>query len=99
MSKSTRTAPKYLAFVRAHACCACVHGTPIEAHHFGPRGVGLKADDFHAVPLCARCHRAFHDRGSLPNLTRTETERDFWRAQSVLHVEWIRRDRDDGDAF
>lgn len=87
MSKPGRS-PQYLAYIRLQPCVGCVHGTPIEAHHFGPRGVGQKADDLHAVPLCVRCHAYFHSHGTLPDLTRVETERDFYAAQCLLLVAW-----------
>jgi hypothetical protein len=55
--------PAYLAFVREHACCACGAEGPSDAHHFGPRGLGEKTDDFRTAPLCRRCHDEWHARG------------------------------------
>lgn len=57
--------PGYLAEVRALRCAA-PHGPtacqgPIEAHHMGERGLGQKAADDTAVPLCRYHHRAWHD--------------------------------------
>jgi hypothetical protein len=84
----------YLAFVRERDCCArdgvftsC--DGPIEAHHFGPRGMGQKADDWYAVPLCQYCHRHFHDHGQLPHLNRADTEDLFAAAQRELLLEWL----------
>ena len=91
--KPSRKAPRYLAYVRTHDCCSCVRGTPIEAHHFGPGGMGLKADDFHAVPLCRGCHRYFHDTGFLPGSNRIETVSTFYETQARLLVAWLRRER------
>ncbi len=34
---------------------------PIEAHHAGERGLGQRAADDTAIPLCRRCHRNYHD--------------------------------------
>jgi hypothetical protein len=48
---------KYLAFVRTHPCCACGRMRWVEAAHTGPHGLGQKAPDRDAVPLCVRCHR------------------------------------------
>lgn len=48
---------KYLAFVRSHSCCACSSWRQVEAAHTGMRGLGQKADDSTAIPLCLRCHR------------------------------------------
>lgn len=56
----------YLAFVRLHPCCSCGATRDIEAHHTGRRGMGQKAADSTAVPLCRGCHRYFHDHGHLP---------------------------------
>jgi hypothetical protein len=33
---------------------------PVEAHHAGPRGMGQKAPDDTAIPLCTRHHRDWH---------------------------------------
>ena len=97
--KTNRRAPAYLAFVRRHDCCWCHRGSPIEAHHFGPRGTGLKADDYHAVPLCTVCHRMFHDRGTFTGQTRAETESLLWQTQARLLVEWLRtKSQDTGGA-
>jgi hypothetical protein len=96
--KPSRRTPKYLAYIREQACCACVRGTPIEAHHFGPRGTGIKADDYHAVPLCTRCHRHFHDTGNIPHHTRDQTELVLWRAQAWLLVKWLRREQPSDEA-
>lgn len=57
--------PEYPALVRQLPCAArflnhqCADR--IEAHHMGTRGLGQKADDRTAVPLCRRAHRAWHD--------------------------------------
>ena len=53
-------APHYLVFVRQLPCVSCGL-QPSEAHHFGPRGMGQKTDDYRAVPLCRTCHQKFHD--------------------------------------
>lgn len=48
--------PKYLSFVRDHACCFCQRGGRSEAHHYGPRGMSQKTDDYRSVPACRECH-------------------------------------------
>ena len=60
--------PDYLAWIRTLRCvvCARLSGgfTVIEAAHtnaLGPRGLGQKASDFSAVPLCAGHHRDYPD--------------------------------------
>lgn len=53
--------PAFLKFVRKLRCCA--PGAPstcqgwIEANHAGRRGVGQRAHDETAIPLCAKHHR------------------------------------------
>jgi hypothetical protein len=56
--------PKYLNFIRAIGWCLacgrqCVRwsGKPrAQAAHIGPHGLGQKASDYDAVPLCGECH-------------------------------------------
>lgn len=76
--------PAYLAFVREQPCCVCRAPAPSDPHHFGPRGIGQKTDDRRTAPLCADCHRCFHDTGSLPGLSRVEAECVLYRAQVDL---------------
>jgi len=59
---------EYLAWIRTLGClvCARVNGgvTVIEAAHtnaLGARGIGQKASDFSAVPLCSGHHREYPD--------------------------------------
>ncbi len=58
----------HLAFVRSLPC-ACCHREPAgEAHHLlrvqaGARGMGLKAADRWAIPLCQEHHTALHRHG------------------------------------
>ena len=68
---------KYLAHVRTLPCCLCGDDVTVEAHH--PRvasaddgkrytGMGEKASDRWAVPLCGKHHRQLHSMN----------EREFW---------------------
>jgi hypothetical protein len=50
----------YLAFVRRFPCVGCGSSRLIEAAHFGPHGIGQKASDLDALPLCRACHREYH---------------------------------------
>lgn len=59
---SPARAPHYLAFVRGLDCAFCGAPAPSEAHHFGPRAVGQKTDDYRTVPACQKCHAAKHDK-------------------------------------
>ena len=63
--------PAYLEMVRREPCCGCGKAGPSHAHHqHGEpgtlKGMGLKAPDSTAVPLCAGCHNAYHATGKLP---------------------------------
>lgn len=49
--------PKFLKFVRILCCIVCGSYRYVEAAHFGPRGLGQKADDTDALPLCHKCHQ------------------------------------------
>lgn len=64
---------RHLAYVREKDC-AIVPRTftpcngPIQAHHLlrpwsGYRGMGMKAGDENAIPLCAQHHHELHQRG------------------------------------
>lgn len=60
--------PEYLAWIRTLPCLVCSRvtagGTVIEAAHtnaLGYRGVGQKASDFSAIPLCSWHHRIGRD--------------------------------------
>ena len=57
---------RYLAFIRRFACAACGSARLVEAAHFGPHGLGQKAPDADALPLCIHCHRL--DGDSLHNV-------------------------------
>lgn len=76
MKPKPRTArdAKYLAWLRTLPCCACHRPPPSEASHHGRRGIGLKASDHEALPLCSACHRAHHDQGSIPLIRHLERE-------------------------
>lgn len=90
MPKVDRRAPAYLAFVREQPCCWCGHRAPSDPHHFGPRGIGRKADDLHTVPLCRACHDHFHDHRAFPGATTEATALRIWRVQAELMVKWQR---------
>ena len=50
----------YLAWIRTLPCILCGTSAGVEAGHtnaLGPRGLGQKASDFSAIPLCADHHR------------------------------------------
>ena len=47
--------PRYLAWIRTLPYAVC--GGQAEAAHTGPHGMGQKASDYSATPLCWRDHR------------------------------------------
>jgi hypothetical protein len=53
--------PRYLAFIRTLPCAVCGTRRNIEAAHTGPRGLGQKAPDTSAIPLCVKHHRTGSD--------------------------------------
>ena len=54
--------PEFLDHVRRLPCCARgEHFGHTEAHHAGSRGLGQRASDMTAIPLCTGHHRAWHD--------------------------------------
>jgi len=46
----------YLEWIHTLPCLCCGRG-PVEAHHFGPRGLGQKVSDRSTIPLCPEHHR------------------------------------------
>lgn len=72
--RSRKHNEEYLALVRKQPCCICGDDISVEAHH--PRmtaGMGQKADDDLAVPLCGRHHRELHRMN----------EREFWASYGL----------------
>ena len=76
----------YLRWVRTQRCRA--PGAPagcagaVEAHHAGRHGVGQRAHDRTAVPLCRAHHRAWHDaRGPFEGWT--ANQRRGWAIEVV----------------
>lgn len=88
--KIDRKAPSYLAFMREQECCWCRRPGPSDPHHFGKRGTGQKADDYHTVPLCRACHEYFHARGTFRGAMREEAALRIWHVQAVLMATWMR---------
>lgn len=55
----------YLSWVKQQPCVACGHPVS-DAHHvkgYGLSGMGAKASDLTAFPLCRTCHSDLHDNG------------------------------------
>lgn len=65
--------PKHLEWLRRQPCCECGAQPPSHPHHRPGGGKGRKTHDREAIPLCARCHREFHDlNGRFKGWTRPE---------------------------
>jgi len=81
----------YLERVRLLGCRAfglsqC--GGRVEAHHAGARGLGQRAHDRTAIPLCSWHHRAWHDaRGPFADWDRAR--RRAWAEAEVAAVQAI----------
>jgi len=65
--------PAWLAWVRNLPCCSCGAPPPNHPHHSTGGGMGMKSGDRETMPLCFRCHRAFHDgSGKFDGWTRAQ---------------------------
>ena len=66
MKKRDGMSASHLALVRKLPCCVCLSDEGCQAHHLGiseERGIGQKASDQWAVPLCVMCHARLHTFG------------------------------------
>lgn len=87
----------YMAHVRTFECCGCGM-RPVEAHHHGPHAMGQKTDDSRCIPLCARCHRGYHDTGKIPSIL-AEYQDEVTRAAQVECLRaWFTHKEIDADA-
>jgi hypothetical protein len=72
----------YLRFIRRQPCVICGRTWGIESAHTGQRGLGQKADDMLALPLCREHHRtgntAYHKLG-----------KRFWSRHGLNRAELI----------
>lgn len=83
---------EYLAFVRRQACLLCDRDG-VDAHHYGPHGLGVKAPDWLAVPLCRWHHEDVHQRkgdaAHLLDMTEAELDQFVAVAQRDMLVAWL----------
>lgn len=68
-----------LEWVRSQPCCVCARNDGCENHHVRSGGTGRKADARWIVPLCAWCHRRYHNIGKLSLLQWANRENDGLR--------------------
>ena len=86
--------PDYLTFIHALNCVACERGEiivyvgyrakPIHAHHAGIRGLGQKAGDDTAIPLCQEHHQTGKDAVHVMG-------KRFWQHHGLNKEDLIRR--------
>lgn len=73
----------YLKRVRGESCLSCGSPFDVQAHHLRHaerRGMGRKASDIWAVPLCVTCHMNCHTLGR---------ESDWWSAHTRIDpIDW-----------
>jgi hypothetical protein len=84
--------PRFLAFVREHACCGCDSSGDVDAHHWarrGQKGLATKPSDFSTVPLCRRCHDMWHTTGELPRMNGPQSKFWFLAKQVDLLIAWV----------
>lgn len=65
---TAQSEPAFLAWVRTQPCCVRAFGCQgrIEAHHAGKNpGLGMKAPDNTAVPLCQKHHSEITDHSGM----------------------------------
>jgi hypothetical protein len=73
---------EYLRWIRTQSCRGCGRCAPSEAHHAGKRGLGQRAHDHTAIPLCRDCHRAWHDCRA-PFAGWARAEREAWAEAQI----------------
>ena len=81
---TSKKIPAYLNHIRGIPCLVCLNVA--EAHHLmitGGRGMGMKAGDDKAVPLCHRHHMMLHAMGN---------EYKFWELHEVDAVDWAEKE-------
>jgi hypothetical protein len=98
VARQTAEDRAYLEFVRGLPCffdgaIISVCEGRVHAHHAGRRpGVGMKAPDDTAIPLCDKHHRAFHDhRPPFAGLSKFELFAWSMRVMAETRAAWERR--------
>ena len=86
----------YIAWLHTLPCCADWSGRDcrgrIEAHHTGRRGMGQRAHDHTAIPLCTQHHRSWHDcSGMFRDWTRDDRRDWADRMAATARAAWERR--------
>lgn len=78
--------PAYLEWLHHLPCCIMDHecGGAITAHHAGSRGLGQKAPDYTAVPLCDKHHNR------MSHISVHSVGRNFWINHGIRIEELIK---------
>jgi hypothetical protein len=88
--------PDYLATLRKGWCLMCGRHegvTIVPHHHTERRGLGQKADDRDAFPLCTWCHDDFHaGRGRFKGLDHEQRTQWQDRCVKLAHVIYLNED-------
>lgn len=74
--------PNRVRWIRQQLCYGCGTNDGIQAHHAGPKGMGQRAHDDTCVPLCWRCHVAWHDASGVFK-TMKKAERRAWAEEAI----------------
>ena len=75
---------KRLDFARQLPCAGCGKLAPNDPHHEGRHGIGIKAGDDRALPLCRKCHAWLHQVGrSVYDLWKVDVEKLLARINEV----------------
>jgi len=80
----------HLDFIRSLDCAKCGRSGQSVAHHlsgqFNQGGIGRKAPDLLAMPLCGSCHRQFHDacRVTWKNKEARLADQRLWLLQTII---------------
>ncbi len=72
---------EYLGRLVEDGCIIC--GSPAEVHHIGVEGMGRRADDREAIPLCPFHHRT-GNQGEAVHAGRESWEANFGTEQALL---------------
>ena len=69
----------------------------------GQKGMGYKVSDTYSLPLCARCHRAWHDNAHFPGMDHAHSVTLQYRAIAQCLSSWVANNpielEDDSELF
>jgi len=82
----------HLDWIRSLECSECGKPRPSEPHHlsgqFNMSGVGKKSPDWATMPLCNKCHRAFHeaDRRKWKDKEDRMEDQRYWLLSTLIQA-------------